>query len=211
MTIKTFISNPIQENTYLVYDETKEAVIIDSGMLFDSEKAKVKQFIEDNGLKLKYVLNTHLHLDHQFGNKYMFDTFGLAPVAGKEDEFLLKTVNASAAMFGIPYTETPQPVGSYLSENKAITFGNIAFKVLFTPGHTPGHYCFYDEKDGVVFVGDVLFKGSIGRTDLQGGDYSTLIHSIQDKLLTLPDSTVVYSGHGPTTTIGEERQHNPFL
>lgn len=211
MTIKTFTFNPIQENTYLVYDETGEAVIIDAGMLFDREKTEIKEFLAHNNLTLKHVLNTHLHLDHQFGNKFLFDTFGIAPHAGKEDEFLLETVNASAAMFGIPYPEAPQPIGSYIAENQKIKFGNTEFITLHTPGHSPGSYCFYCEIESALFVGDVLFNGSIGRTDLPQGDYATLINSIQTKLLPLPDSTVVYSGHGPTTTIGEERQYNPFL
>lgn len=211
MTIKTFTFNPIQENTYLVYDKTREAVIIDAGMLFDREKNEIKQFLSDNNLTLKHVLNTHLHLDHQFGNKFLFDTYGIAPHAGAEDEFLLQTVNASAAMFGIPYTESAQSIGSYIVENQSIKFGNTEFIALYTPGHSPGSYCFYCEKENAVFVGDVLFSGSIGRTDLPQGDYATLINAIQTKLLPLPDSTMVYSGHGPATTIGEERQYNPFL
>lgn len=211
MTIKTFTFNPFQENTYLVWDETNEAVLIDAGMLFDNEKVLLKKFIEENNLTLKRVLNTHLHLDHQFGNKFMFDAFGIAPEAGEEDEFLLATANSQAEMFGLPYTETPQGLNGYISDNQTIKFGNSEFTAFHTPGHSPGSYCLYSEKAGVVFVGDVLFSGSIGRTDLPKGDYATLIHSIQEKLLPLPDSTVVYSGHGPATTIGEEKQSNPFL
>ncbi|VBB43518.1 putative enzyme [uncultured Paludibacter sp.] len=211
MTIKTFTFNPFQENSYLVWDETNEAAIIDAGMLFDNEKALLKKFIEDHKLILRRVLNTHLHLDHQFGNKFLFETYGIAPEAGKEDDFLLETANSQAEIFGLPYTETPQLLGSYIFENQEIKFGNTTFITLHTPGHSPGSYSLYCEKDGVVFVGDVLFSGSIGRTDLPKGDYATLIKSIQNKLLPLPDSTVVYSGHGPATTIEKEKLYNPFL
>ena len=211
MTIKTFTFNPFQENTYLVWDETNEAVLIDAGMLFDNEKSTLKQFIEDNNLVLKRVLNTHLHIDHQFGNKFMFDAFGIAPEAGEEDEFLLATANSQAEMFGLPYTEIPQKLDKYITDSQIIKFGDSEFIALHTPGHSPGSYCLYCEKAGVVFAGDVLFSGSIGRTDLPRGDYATLIKSIQNRLLPLPDFTVVYCGHGPTTTIGEEKQNNPFL
>ena len=211
MTIKTFTFNPFQENTYLVWDETNEAVLIDAGMLFDNEKSTLKQFIEDNNLVLKRVLNTHLHIDHQFGNKFMFDAFGIAPEAGEEDEFLLATANSQAEMFGLPYTEIPQKLDKYITDSQIIKFGSSEFIALHTPGHSPGSYCLYCEKAGVVFAGDVLFSGSIGRTDLPRGDYATLIKSIQNRLLPLPDFTVVYCGHGPTTTIGEEKQNNPFL
>ena len=211
MTIKTFTFSPFQENSYLVYDQTHEAVIIDAGMFYEKEKTEIIQFLEMNNLILKRVINTHLHIDHQFGNKFLFDTFGLKPEACKEDEFLLANVHKSAEMFGLSYKEETQPLGKYIIESEEIKFGNNNFISLAVPGHSPGSLAFYNAKEGVVFTGDALFKGSIGRTDLAKGDYTQLIKSIQTKLLTLPDNTVVYSGHGPKTTIGHEKLNNPFL
>ena len=211
MTIKTFTFNPFQENTYLVFDETNEAVIIDAGCLQAGEKQVLTRFIEDNKLTLKRVLNTHLHLDHQFGNKFLFDTYGIAPEACIEDEFLLDNVVAQARSYGFPVTEEAQPLGAYIIENQEITFGNSSFKAIHAPGHSPGSMVLYSEKDGVMFAGDVLFQGSIGRTDLPKGDYASLILAITKKLLVLPDSTVVYCGHGPSTTIGYEKKNNPYL
>ena len=211
MTIKTFTFNPIQENSYLVYDETLEAVVIDAGCISKIEKRALQQYIENNNLILKRVLNTHLHFDHQFGNRFLFDTFGIEPEAGKEDEYLLENVIAQTRSFGMDVDEEAQPLGGYITENQEIKFGNTTLKAFHVPGHSPGSMAFYDEKEGVLFAGDVLFRGSIGRTDLPGGDYATLIRSITEKLLPLPDSTVVYSGHGPQTTIGFEKKNNPFL
>jgi len=211
MTIKTFTFNPFQENTYLVYDETNEAVVIDAGCLQAGEKQVLTRFIEDNKLTLKRVLNTHLHLDHQFGNKFLFDTYGIAPEACVEDEFLLENVVAQARSYGFPVTEEAQPLGAYITENQEITFGNSSLKAIHAPGHSPGSMVLYSEKDGVMFAGDVLFQGSIGRTDLPKGDYASLILAITKKLLVLPDSTVVYCGHGPSTTIGYEKKNNPYL
>jgi len=211
MKIKTFTFNPIQENTYLVYDETNEAVVIDAGCVSEIEKRALKNYIEDNELMLKRVLNTHLHFDHQFGNKFLFNTFGIKPEAGEEDEYLLENVISQTRSFGMAVDEEAQPLGGYITDNQEIKFGNTTFKALHVPGHSPGSMAFYDEKEGVLFAGDVLFRASIGRTDLPKGDYATLILSITNKLLPLPDSTVVYSGHGPATTIGFERKNNPFL
>lgn len=211
MDVKVFQFNPFQQNTLLVWDETKEAVIIDAGMLFKQEKQQIKQFIEDNQLKLVRVLNTHLHLDHQFGNKFLFDTYGIMPEVGKDDEFLLDSMPFIIQKWGLPYSDVPQPIGNYITDNQEIKFGNTTFVALHTPGHSPGSYSFYCKEAGIVFVGDVLFKGSIGRTDLEKGDHVTLIRSIKNRLFTLPDETIVYNGHGPTTTIGEEKQFNPFL
>ena len=211
MTIKTFTFNPFQENTYLVFDETNEAVVIDAGCLQAGEKQILTRFIEDNKLILKRVLNTHLHLDHQFGNKFLFDTYGIAPEACIEDEFLLENVVAQARSYGFPVTEEAQPLGAYIIENQEITFGNSTLKAIHAPGHSPGSMVLYSEKDGVMFAGDVLFQGSIGRTDLPKGDYASLILAITKKLLVLPDSTVVYCGHGPSTTIGYEKKNNPYL
>jgi hydroxyacylglutathione hydrolase len=211
MTIKIFTFNPFQENTYLVFDETNEAVIIDAGCLQTAEKQALSRFIEDNKLTLKRVLNTHLHLDHQFGNKYLFDTYGIAPEACVEDEFLLENVVAQARSYGFPVTEEAQPLGAYITENQELTFGNSSLKAIHAPGHSPGSMVLYSEKDGVMFAGDVLFQGSIGRTDLPKGDYASLILAITKKLLVLPDSTVVYCGHGPSTTIGYEKKNNPYL
>jgi hydroxyacylglutathione hydrolase len=211
MKIKTFTFNPIQENTYLVYDETNEAVVIDAGCISEIEKRALKNYIDDNELTLKRVLNTHLHFDHQFGNKFLYTTFGIMPEAGKEDEYLLENVIAQTRSFGMAVDEEAQPLGGYITDNQEIKFGNTTFKAFHVPGHSPGSMAFYDEKEGVLFAGDVLFRASIGRTDLSKGDYATLINSITNKLLPLPDSTVVYSGHGPATTIGFERKNNPFL
>jgi glyoxylase-like metal-dependent hydrolase (beta-lactamase superfamily II) len=211
MTVKTFTFNPFRVNTYLLWDETNEAIIIDAGCLDIGEKHKLERYITENNLQLKKVLNTHLHIDHQFGNKYLFETYGLKPEACKEDEFLLENVKIQAAMFGLPLNENAQEIGNYIYDNQEIKFGNSTLKALHCPGHSPGSMCFYGEKDGVLFAGDVLFRGSIGRTDLQKGDYATLIRSITNRLLPLPDSTLVYCGHGESTTIGEEKKNNPYL
>lgn len=211
MTIKTFTFNPFQENTYLLFDETKEAVLIDAGCITDTEKLTLKRFIDENNLTLKRLINTHLHLDHQFGNKFVTDTFGLLPEANQQDEFLLANVVAQARSFGFSVEEEAQPLGTYINEGDEIEFGNCSLKAIHVPGHSPGSLAFYSEKEGVVFAGDVLFRNSIGRTDLPYGDYATLILSITKKLLPLPDSTVVYCGHGPSTTIGSEKNSNPYL
>ena len=211
MTIKTFTFNPIQENTYVVHDETGEAIVIDAGCYFENEKKALQSYIDDNKLKLVKVLNTHLHFDHQFGNKFLFDTYGIAPEAHAGDEFLLRRVVKGAVIYGFPVQEDAQPIGTYLQENQKISFGNTTLKIIHVPGHSPGHLVFHEEKEMILFAGDVLFSGSIGRTDLEQGDYGTLIRNITEKLLILPDETVVYPGHGPSTTIGDERVSNPYL
>ena len=182
MNIKTFPFNPLQENTFLIWDETNEAAIIDAGMLFEQEKHRIQRFIEENNLNLVRVLNTHLHLDHQFGNKFLFDTYGLMPEVGMEDEFLLDSMHHSAQEWGLPYLETPQRPGAYITDNQEIKFGNTTLVALHTPGHSPGSHSLYCEEASVVFVGDVLFKRSIGRTDFEKGDYDTLINSIEKRL-----------------------------
>jgi hydroxyacylglutathione hydrolase len=211
MTIKTFTFNPFQENTYILHDETNETIIIDAGCLNDSEKQLIKRFLEENKLILKRVINTHLHLDHQFGNKFLFNTYGIKPEASVEDEFQLENIVAQARSFGFQIDEEAQKLDGYIVDNQEIKFGKSKLIALPVPGHSPGSMAFYSEKDGVLFAGDVLFQGSIGRTDLPQGDYATLIRSITNKLLPLPDSTIVYCGHGPTTTIGYEKKSNPYL
>lgn len=211
MNIKTFIFNPFQENTYLLYDEERNALIIDAGMFFAHEKQEIQFFIEQHRLKLKRIINTHLHLDHQFGNRFLFETYGIAPEAAKEDEFFIDKLQQSVQRFGINYQEHEQALAGYLKDGDRIDVGSILLKSMAVPGHSPGSLAFYCEDEKTVFVGDVLFQGSIGRTDLEQGNYNTLMNSIQTKLLTLPDETIVYSGHGITTTIGTEKQVNPYL
>lgn len=211
MTIKTFTFSPFQENTYLVFDETHEAVLIDAGCFNENEQNQLKNYIQENNLNLKRLLNTHLHLDHQFGNRFVTETYGIKPEAAKEDEFLIDRMPNQARMFGLSFTGEAQALGAHIIDNQEFSVGNMKFKALHVPGHSPGSMAFYFENEGVLFAGDVLFNGSIGRTDLEQGDYATLIRSIQNRLLPLPDSTVVYSGHGPTTTIGNEKVNNPYL
>lgn len=211
MTIKIFTFNPFQENTYLIYDDNKNAAIIDAGCMTEIEKNTLSKFISEQELQVKRILNTHLHIDHQFGNRYVSEKYDLKPEAAKEDEFLLERIAEQSKMFGLPAQEKPQEIGSYIEDNQEIKIGDISLKAIHAPGHSPGSMCLYAEKEGVLFAGDVLFHGSIGRTDLPQGDYATLIRSITNRLLVLPDETVVYCGHGPATTIGNEKINNPYL
>jgi glyoxylase-like metal-dependent hydrolase (beta-lactamase superfamily II) len=209
--IKVFVFNLIQENTYLLYDETKEAVIIDCGAYLDSEKKHLSYFIRENGLQLKHVLNTHLHFDHTLGNSYLYETYGLKPEYSPKDE-AMPGLKEGIVRFGFStFKYDPVFAEQYIEDKANIVFGNTRLKALATPGHSPGSLSFYSEKDACVFTGDALFRLNIGRTDLWKGNYEELIHSIKTKLFTLPDNTVVYPGHEEISTIGEEKQHNPYI
>lgn len=209
--IKAFTFNPIQENTYVVSDATGEAVVIDAGCFYEQEKQALKNYIETEGLTLKLVLNTHLHFDHQFGNRFLFETYGLTPHAHRDDEFLLEQVVKGGTIYGFPVVEDALPIGHYLNEGDIIRFGTTELTCIHVPGHCPGHLVFHDAANKVLFAGDVLFRGSIGRTDLEKGNHRQLILGILEKLMVLPEETVVYPGHGPSTTIGAESQNNPYL
>jgi len=211
MKVKVFQFNPIGENTYIAYDETNECVIIDAGCYFQDEKEQLLNFILDNNLIVKHLLNTHLHFDHVLGNEFVKEQFGLDTEANEKDQFLLDGLQAQMRMFGFePVSETPK-IGKYLNEGNKVEFGNQKFDIFEVPGHSPGSIVFYNPYAGCVFVGDVLFQSSIGRTDLAGGSFDQLIDNIQRKLLTLPPETIVYSGHGPSTTIEREIKNNPYL
>ena len=208
--VKDFTFNPLQENTYIVYNEEKNAIIIDPGCYFDNERSMLEDFICDNHLTIKYLLNTHCHLDHVFGNKWVYEKYGTPLYIHKQENQTLAMAPASGLMWGIPFDNYDGPIYE-LTPGKYITLDDDELQIMFTPGHSPGHLSFYSSKEGWLISGDVLFRESIGRTDLPGGDYSTLIKSIKENFWQLPEETVVYSGHGPTTTIGHEKKHNPFL
>ena len=208
--IKSFENNPYLENTYILYDETGECVIIDPGMYTASEQNAVVNFIKANSLKPVLLLNTHCHIDHVLGNKFIYDQYGLKPQFHEGELEVLESVPAWAAQTGLHYELSPIP-DTFLPESGVLSFGNTVLQLIFAPGHSPAHLCFYDNKSNILVGGDVLFRGSIGRTDLPGGDHDLLIRNIEEKLFTLPDDCVVYPGHGPETTIGFEKQHNPFF
>jgi hydroxyacylglutathione hydrolase len=196
----------IQTNCYLAgCEETDQGVVIDPG----DEAGRILTEIKAAGLTIKYILNTHAHFDHIMANGPLVKVTG-APLALHPLDLPLLRQNGGAALFGLQAPPSPEP-DLELAEGDTITFGHYTLRVLFTPGHTPGHVSFYEADAGVIFDGDVLFAGGIGRTDLPGGDYETLLASINDKLMVLPDETLVYSGHGPVTTIGRERAGNPWL
>lgn len=208
--IEAFTFNPFQENTFVLYDETKECIIIDPGCYSESEKAELADFIEKNGLKPVHLLNTHCHIDHILGNKFVSEKYGLLPQFNEKEVEILLATTAYGPSMGIYVEESPMPE-KYLDEGDIVKFGNSELEILFTPGHCPGEISFYHKVQKFVIGGDVLFYGSIGRTDLPGGDYATLINSIKTKFLTLDDDYVVYPGHGPETSIGLEKKQNPFL
>jgi len=207
--IKTFIFNPVMENTYLLFDETQEAVIIDCGASNEKEQKQVADFIREKNLNLKRLLNTHLHYDHVLGNRFIYETYGLKPEYHRSEEavFGLKKLNH---MFS-PIKYESVDAEHFIEHEEEIVFGTTRLKALFTPGHSLGGLSFYSEKDECVFTGDTLFHHDIGRTDLLGGSLKRLINSIRDYLFTLPDNTVVYPGHDQPTTIEEEKLHNPHF
>lgn len=209
-TIKSFVFSPIQENTYVLSNETKGCLIVDPGCYFDGEKERLQSFIDKSGLKPVKLLNTHCHLDHVFGNKFIHDTYGLPLHLHEKERAVLEFAPASGLMWNMPF-DNYQGGFILIKEGDIIKLGDDELKVIEAPGHSPGHVCFYCEKQNFVIGGDVLFQRSIGRTDLPGGNYGTLIKSIREKLFVLPDETVVYCGHGDPTTIGEEKKHNPYL
>jgi glyoxylase-like metal-dependent hydrolase (beta-lactamase superfamily II) len=210
ITIKSFVFGPFQENTYVLWDETKEAVIIDPGNSSVSEHQQLKTFIEAEKLNLKRLILTHAHIDHISGNRFVYDTWKLLPEVHKEDLAYIERHKNVAMMYGLPCEESPLPE-KFLKEGETVSFGNSKLEMIFTPGHSPGSITFYCREQNFVIAGDVLFYGSIGRTDLPGGNHDTLINSIKQKLFPLGDDVKVYSGHGPETTIGFEKENNPFL
>ena len=211
MKIKKFEFNMFPVNCYVLSDESGEAVVIDPGCFYPEEKQMLKDYLLDNNLTLKHVLCTHLHLDHIFGNPYLSKEFGLQPEGGQQDEFWLDQASAMARNFGFIYDEKQPALGKYICEGDTITFGDTTLKAIHVPGHSPGSIVFYSPEAACVFSGDVLFYGSIGRADLKGGNFDDLKEGICNQLFTLPAETRVYPGHGPSTSIGYEKNNNPFF
>ncbi|MGQ1784348.1 MULTISPECIES: MBL fold metallo-hydrolase [unclassified Saccharicrinis] len=203
--------NPWQENTYIIAAENGDCIIVDPGCLTDEEQQHLVSYLEDNHLKPVRLLNTHLHLDHVFGNRFVCEHFKLGAEAHQGDEFWIEQTVPYATQMGFAIKENPPALKGYLQHAQVIEFGGSTIKMLHIPGHSPGGVALYMENENTVIAGDVLFRESIGRADLPGGDFDTLISGIKTHLLTLPDETVVYPGHGPSTTIGHEKKHNQFL
>ena len=202
--------NPFQENTYVVAAPNGECVILDPGCYDAREEKALESLIERESLRPVRLLNTHAHLDHILGNAFVGRRWNLRPELHPDDLALLKAAPVYSEAWGIRLEPSPEP-GNFLAEGDQVAFGGITLRVLFTPGHCPGHVVFYNAVEGYVIGGDVLFQRSLGRTDLPGGNHAQLLESIRTKLFPLPDETVVWPGHGPETTIGEERAENPFL
>lgn len=205
-----FTFNPFQVNTYIVSGKNGECLIIDPGCSGQDEENMLSSFISQNKLKPVMLINTHCHVDHILGNRFINEKYSIPFSMHKDDLYNLKSADNQAYFFGLPAPNSPLP-DSYLDESQTIDLGDSRIIIRHTPGHTKGHITLYSEGDSFIICGDVLFNGSIGRTDLPGGNYETLMHSIHSKLLTLPDEVNVYSGHGPATTIGAEKASNPFL
>ena len=209
--IQTFTFNDFQENTYVLFDKTNECIIVDPGCYEKKEKIQLENFISDNKLKPILLVNTHCHIDHVLGNHFVSKSWNIPLAMHKLDLPTLKSVADYCSIYGFHnYEQSPEPK-LFLKENDVINFGNSSLKVLFTPGHAPGHIVLHSSKQNFIIGGDVLFKLSIGRTDLPGGDHDTLIQSIKEKLIPLHDDTTVYCGHGMPTNIGFEKQNNPFI
>jgi glyoxylase-like metal-dependent hydrolase (beta-lactamase superfamily II) len=208
--IKSFVFSPIQENTYLIYNEFNDCIIIDPGCYFPHEKDELAAFITQSGLKPQMLLNTHCHLDHVFGNKFVAEKYKLTLQLHEKEKLLLDYAPTSGLMYDLPFDNYAGPY-IYLKEGDTVKLSEDELKVVEAPGHSPGHICFYCEKQHFIISGDVLFNRSIGRTDLPGGNHQILIKNIKEKLFVLPEQTIVYSGHGPETNIGDEMKYNPFL
>lgn len=210
--ITSFTFNPFQENTYLLHDETKSAVLIDPGCYNQGEQKELLEFIEDNDLKLDKLLLTHAHIDHVFGNKFIKDQFGLDPLMNEKEVPIYEAAERSAQLYGLAYDGAEVSAAiTTLEEGGAVEFGNSSLDILWVPGHAPGHLVFINQKQNFMIGGDVLFKGSIGRTDLPGGDHQSLLKMIREKVFVLDEGMQVYPGHGEPTTVGFEKRNNPFF
>ena len=208
--IKVFTFSPIQENTYVVYNEKKECIIIDPGCYFPEEQQELKNFIDKSALLPKWLVNTHCHLDHVFGNKFIAEQYDLTLHLHPLEEKMLQLAPASGLMYDMPF-DNYQGEFIFLNEGDKIILGEDELEIIHVPGHSPGSLCFYCRKQNFIIGGDVLFNGSIGRTDLPFGDHEALVNNIRQKLFVLPDTVTVYNGHGPETTIGKEKKFNPFV
>lgn len=210
ISLKKFTFNPYQENTYVLYDETGDCVIIDPGMYDGAEQDQLVNFIKENKLNPALLLNTHCHIDHVLGNKFVFDHWGLKPQFHTGELPVLQAVVSYAPQMGMHYEVSPQP-DVFLNETGTVKFGSSILELVFAPGHSPAHLCFYAKEENFLIGGDVLFFRSIGRTDLPGGNHQQLISSIKENVFVLPNDCTVYPGHGSSTSIGFEKQNNPFL
>ncbi len=208
--IKSFVFSPIQENTYILSNEFNNCLIIDPGCYFPEEKDELKAYITQSGFTPQMLLNTHCHLDHVFGNKFVAETYGLMLQTHEKEKVMLDLAPASGLMYDMPFDNYTGNL-IFLEDGEKIILDGDELEIILAPGHSPGHICFYCAKQHFIISGDVLFKRSIGRTDLPGGNHETLLSNIRTRLFVLPDETIVYSGHGPVTTIGEEKLYNPFL
>jgi len=208
--VSTLAYNDFQINTYILIAENNECIIIDPGCYYEQEKDHLKNYIEENNLKPILLLNTHCHVDHVLGNGFVKEVFDIKLKAHKEEGLLYKHAYEQGQLFGFEVNKLP-PIDEYLDEKNKIVFDNTELSIIHVPGHSPGSIAFLNKRDNFIIVGDVLFNGSIGRTDLMMGDYDTLIDSIQKNLMVLDENMKVYPGHGPYTTIGKEKQTNPFL
>jgi len=208
--VEKFVVNPLGENSYILSDETGECIFIDPGFYYDEEHQEVKDYVTDNKLIPIKITNTHCHFDHIMGVEFVRNEFKIPFFAHAEDVFWVEKAVAQGEMFGFEMKPVA-PIDAFLSENEFVEFGNSRLQIIHVPGHSPGHVVFYSEKDKTLIAGDVLFYGSIGRTDLPGGNHETLISNIKNKLLVLPDGTTVFCGHGPETKLGFEKRTNPFL
>ena len=212
MKIKIFEFNPLGVNTYVLYDRTGECIVVDASSFFPDENELLLNFILDNNLVVKHIINTHLHFDHIFGVNFLASQFGLKLLVHRDDVVLLENLPQQLQLFGFNTNVDYRPeIGDFLAEDDTISFGEQQLRVLHVPGHSPGSIVLYNEKKELALAGDVLFNGSIGRTDLLGGNFEQLTEGIRTKLFTLPDDTEVYPGHGPKTTIGQEKRYNPFV
>lgn len=210
MEIYKFVFSPIEVNTYILADQSGDCAIIDCGCYDDEESVRLEKLILDKKLKPVILLNTHCHLDHIFGNKFILEKYNLRTFSSKLEEGNRKNAVQHAMLFGLSMDNSPEPAG-FISNNQIVSFGNTELLALHVPGHTAGSLAFYSEKNGCVFTGDALFAGSIGRSDLPGGSFDSLIKSIKNQLFVLPPSTIVYSGHGNETTIENEMKTNPYF
>ncbi len=211
ISIQKFVFNPFSENTYVVFNEEKKAVIIDPGMYYEEEEKAIDKFIISNGLKLEAIWHTHSHLDHMFGTGYVSRKYNIDPMIFEKDLGTYQNFERVCVMYGVPIRNMPPEKVQFMDIKNGLILGETKFSVFFVPGHAPGHVVFHQSQSNVLINGDCLFRESIGRTDLPGGNHAQLIISIKNKLFTLPDNTTVFSGHGPETTIGHEKANNPFV